>query len=92
VKNPIATIAALAASGLGGAADVVRRAAGDTLQAVADPRAAEREKHRRARTFVAADDMTYPVGPCGFVPRSAKFDPARRGNPRSLRRWRQGRG
>lgn len=42
-----------------------------------DPHAAERAKHRKARTFVAADGFTYPAGLCGFVPKSARLDPAR---------------
>jgi hypothetical protein len=45
---------------------------------------------REARIFKAADGQVYPVGPCGYVPRSAQLDPARRTNPRSFRRWRLG--
>lgn len=44
-----------------------------------DPLAEARKQHLAAGTFVAEDDKVYPVGPCGFVPRSAKFDPARGG-------------
>lgn len=36
------------------------------------------ERLRAARAFVAADGQIYTVGPCGFVPRSARIDPARR--------------
>jgi hypothetical protein len=35
---------------------------------------------RGARAFIAADNVVYGVGPCGYVPRSARVDPARQTN------------
>lgn len=43
-----------------------------------DPQAKERAELRKAGEFVAADGQRYPIGPCGYVPRSAQVDPTRR--------------
>lgn len=42
-----------------------------------DPNADLQKQLLADRAFVARDGQVYFAGPCGFVPRSAKFDPLR---------------
>lgn len=91
----VALAAAGAAAAAAGAADLVVRGAKAVMRpvtAMADPYQAELDALRKARKFVAADGSRYRVGPCGYVPRSAQLDPARRKNRRGARSQRRGRG
>ncbi|MBX3465316.1 MAG: hypothetical protein KF878_00270 [Planctomycetes bacterium] len=80
IRRMIGALAALVASANDAAVEALAqtpKAAARFARAFADPYAAQRAELLQARAFIAADGKRYPVGPCGYVPKSAQFDPAR---------------